>query len=83
MPSKQCLLPSSFGVFSHLPPSRIDEIRFLAERAARAWKDKNEDAWRAIIAAANLTLSKHERGVFSAFAIVEAGAMPQTAKGAA
>jgi hypothetical protein len=73
MPSKKCRLPSEPGKFTRLPSKRIQEIREAARAAAKAHSAGNTALYLRLIHAANLSLSKHETGVFSAFLIAEVG----------
>ncbi len=72
MPSKKCLLPTEIGRFTNIPHDRVAHIRRAAKAAARAYAAGDAESYGAILSAANADLSKHERGVFSAFLIAGA-----------
>ena len=72
MPAKKGLLKREFVVFSKLHPHRIKVIRLGAMALVAAFRAGDEQRWGEIIAEANKAFSKHERGVFSAFAMMEA-----------
>jgi hypothetical protein len=70
MASKKCQLPVEFGVFTRFPPHHIEAIQKVSHALVKAYESQDHAAWSAIIATANKTLTKNERGMFSAFAIM-------------
>lgn len=59
------------GVFTHLAPEKITHIRQAAKAAVKCLSRKDIQSYEKIIDSANSVLTKHERGIFNGFAIVE------------
>lgn len=62
-------LPRDFGIFTKQNPQEIQFIKDGARALVSAFETSNKIAWDLIIDSANAKLTKHQRGMFSAFAL--------------